>query len=79
MSILFADSLFFLTLIIPPNSTPKLFRLSKVDISILIMLQTLSIPFNYNNNNDNNKKELYKFLPNCKNVSVTIYPHLATR
>ena len=79
MSILFADSLSFLTLIIPPNSTPKLFRLSKVDISILIMLQTLSIPFNYNDNNDNNKKELYKFLPNCKNVSVTIYPHLATR
>ena len=65
MSILLADSLSFLILIFPLNSTPvlELFSLLKADSNILKMLQTFSIPPKkkiYDKKLKNTKKKNYK-------------------
>ena len=65
MSILLADSLSFLILIFPLNSTPllELFSLLKADSNILKMSQTFSIPPKkkiYDNKLKNTKKKNYK-------------------
>ena len=65
MSILLADSLSFLILIFPLNSTAvlELFNLLKADSNILKMLQTFSVPPKkkiYNKKLKNTKKKNYK-------------------